>query len=377
MRVPVLRRLVRRPIFIVPLVVVTILIGARAALPMFVTDYVNGVISSIPDVRGGIEDVDLSLWRGAYAVRGLRLVQAQGQKQIPVLSVPTIDFSIEWKTLLRGALVGQITFDRPRINVIAGAEKKQARGSGDLIDRFHELIPLRINSFVLRNADIHFRDPSTEPDVDIFLDRVELVARNLTNSERISETLTATVSGKGRAMRSGLFTIEMRLDPRQRRPTYELAFELKDLSLPELNNFLKHYLSVVVHDGKFSMYVESTASQGKFRGYVKPLTRDLDYVEVNAEKQGALAAVKGFVVKIVANLFKNEPKEQLASKIEFSGTFEDPDISVWEAVTSFLRNAFVQALEPRLEGSHAPAQADEAARAGERSGRRGSDDAAR
>lgn len=69
-------------------------------------------------------------------------------------------------------------------------------------------------------------------------------------------------------------------------------------------------------------------------------------------------AIKGFFVKLVANVFENEPQQQLATRIEFSGEFDNPETSVWAAITTFMRNAFVQALQPGLEGSVAPGRAE-------------------
>jgi len=358
MRLPPLRDLLHRRIVIVLLFVPVLLIAVRAVLPIFVADFVNRKLADIPDFHAHIEDVDLHLIRGAYSVRGLDIVHIDGRKEIPFLSVPTVDLSIEWRALLHGAVVGQIDFYEPRINIVVGAEKKEAKSADRLTERFSQLLPLRINHFAVYDAELHFREPTAQPPVDIYLDRVQLVARNLTNRERVSESLAATVSGEGRVMRSGTFTMEMKLDPTEKRPTYQLAFELKDLRLPELNNFLRHYLAVEAHDGWFSMSVESTASKGQFRGYVKPVTRDLDILQIKKEKNTVTEAIKGFFVKIIADIFKNKPKDQLATKIDFSGTFENPEVSVWEAASSFLRNAFVRALEPGLEGTVAPAQVE-------------------
>ena len=192
--------------------------------------------------------------------------------------------------------------------------------------------------------------PKAKPEVDVYLDQVHLVARNLTNSGQISDTLAATVSAEGRVMRSGKFTLQMKFDPFEKRPTYELASELKDLRLPELNTFLRHYLAVEARDGWLSMSTESKASKGRFTGYVKPATRDLDMVRIKPEENTPLDVVKGFFAKVLADLFENKPKDQLASKVEFSGSFQDPDVNLWVAVSSFLSNAFVRALDPDLEG---------------------------
>lgn len=349
--------LLRRPVFWVLVALVLVLIGVRAALPGLVTDYANRKLSGIPGYEARIEDVDLHLWRGGYTIHGAMIEQVDRRRRIPVLSAPRIELSVEWRELLRGALVGQIEFHEPSVNVLAGPVKKEeARAADDIVDRFRELLPVRVNRFAVVDGDLHFRDYAADPDIDLFLDRITLVARNLTNSARLSDTLVATVSADGQAMKSGRFELSMRLDPFATAPTFDLAFELKALRLPELNRYLRHYLAVEARDGRLSLYAEAKAKDGGFRGYVKPFVRDLDVLRLKDDRSVG-EAIKGFFVKLVANVFENQPEQQLATRIEFSGEFDNPETSVWEAITTFMRNAFVQALQPGLEGSVAPGRA--------------------
>src|SRR5581483_9373279 len=104
-------------------------------------------------------------------------------------------------------------------------------------------------------------------------------------------------------------------------------------------------------DGIISVYAETSAREGRYRGYVKPVVKNLDILKLKQESKSVGEAIKGFFVKIIANIFENKAKDQLATKIEFSGTFEGTNVSVWDAVAIFLQNAFVQALQPGLEGS--------------------------
>jgi len=348
--------LLPRPFVVVLVVLAVLLLGLRIALPTLVTRYLNVVINEVSGIAGSVQDVDLHLWRGAVSIHGVELWQIVGRGRQPTLSAPRTEISIDWNALRHGVVVGEVVAYDPKISIIAGAEKTQARAADELGKKLREPFPVRIDRFELINAQLHFREPKAKPEVDVYLDQVHLVGRNLTNSEKMSERLAATVSAQGRAMRSGKFNLEMKFDPFEKRPTYELACELKDLRLPEVNTFLRHYLAVEAHDGRLSMSTESKASKGQFTGYVKPATRDLNIVRVKPDEEAPLDAVKGFFVKLLADLFENKPKEQLASKIEFSGSFRDPDINLWTAVSTFMFNAFVRALDPGLEGSVAPAQ---------------------
>lgn len=364
MRSSLFAHILRSRLAIAILMVVLLLVGIRLALPSVVANYANRTLGRMPGYEGHIEEVDIHLWRGAYAIHGLEVVKVEKARntgnirRIPIFTAETVDLSVEWGALMHRTFVGQVEIYRPSVNIFAGPVKKQeARELDDFIERIRELTPLRINRLAVVDGEMHFRNYAAEPDVDIYLRDIDLVARNLTNSARISETLAATLSGTGQAMRSGRFNIEMRFNPLEKRPTYELAFDLKDLNLPELNSYLKYYLSVTARDGKFSLSAESTARDGWFRGYVKPVVKDLDILNIKQERKSVGEAIKAFFVKIIAQVFENKAAEQLATKVEFSGRFDDPDISIWQAVVTFLRNAFVEALQPGLEGGASPAQA--------------------
>lgn len=57
--------------------VLLVLIALRVALPFFVTSYVNDSLSRIPGYRGYVDDIDMSLWRGAYGWKNCSLCCAR------------------------------------------------------------------------------------------------------------------------------------------------------------------------------------------------------------------------------------------------------------------------------------------------------------
>jgi hypothetical protein len=50
-------------------------------------------------------------------------------------------------------------------------------------------------------------------------------------------------------------------------------------------------------------------------------------------------------------IFKNHAKDQVATKIPVSGSLEDPKVNVWRTIINALRNAFVEAINPKLDGT--------------------------
>jgi hypothetical protein len=59
---------------------------------------------------------------------------------------------------------------------------------------------------------------------------------------------------------------------------------------------------------------------------------------------------EGFL-DFAANALENPDADQVAARIPFSGTIENPDTSLFATISSVLRNAFISAFARSLEGS--------------------------
>jgi hypothetical protein len=51
----------------------------------------------------------------------------------------------------------------------------------------------------------------------------------------------------------------------------------------------------------------------------------------------------------VGQVFRNQKKDQVATKVPFEGDLKSPETNVWYAVTRVLQNAFVQAIQPSID----------------------------
>ena len=90
--------------------VLVLLILLRIALPYIVLNFINQRLSNISGYYGHVDDLDISLYRGAYVVKDIYIdiVDTTTQKQLPFFSADNIDISIEWKSLLKGQIVSEL-----------------------------------------------------------------------------------------------------------------------------------------------------------------------------------------------------------------------------------------------------------------------------
>ncbi len=323
---------------------------ARAMLPFWVRDYVNRRLSEMENYRGHVADVDIHLWRGAYSVHGVEIKKTTGHVPVPFFSAPVVDMSVEWKALFHGALVGEIHFERPKVNFVHAPSKANSQSGVEerWTQKIKELFPLKINRATANEGEVHYRDFSRKPDVDVVMDRVDMVATNLTNSTRVAETLKANIEIKGRPLREGSFKTEINLDPYAAEPTFALKAELDGMPLVKLNDFAKAYAAITFEAGTLRVASEMNSRQGNFRGYIEPVFDKMAIFDPGHDSANPIDFIWQGIVGGLTRIIRNHPKDRFGTKVPLSGSFDGPAAAVLDTVFNVLRNAFIKAFEGRL-----------------------------
>jgi hypothetical protein len=132
-------------------------------------------------------------------------------------------------------------------------------------------------------------------------------------------------------------------------PTFDLDAELTGLKLTTLNDFLRAYAALDAEGGTLSLYMEAAAADGRFNGYAKPLLRDVDILDLKHDSRNPVQLAWEALAGAVAEIFQNQPRDQTATRIPFSGRVDSPSADIWSTVGGILRNAFIRALRPGIE----------------------------
>lgn len=327
---------------------VVVLIGLRIALPFIVLHVLNDRLSKMDGYWGRVEDVDISLIRGAYALDGLRIVKRGSDAPEPFLTIPRTDISIQWGALFDGKVVAEIVMQHPTLNFIVqgGGVEEQTGEENDWRQTVDDMVPLTINRLVIRQGEVHYRDYGNQPEVDLRMDRIALVARGLSTERQRGEVLPARLHADARVQRSGRLVVDSRLDPFAEEPTFNLSLRLRELPATELNDFLRAYAGVDAEEGTFYLYSQVQAREGRFRGHVKPIAEGLELFRFG--ESGSFFDVLGdAIVDTIAEIFTNQGSDpdRFATEVPISGNFDRPDVNGWAAVVAVLKNAFIEALQ--------------------------------
>lgn len=337
--------------------ILAVLIIFRLFLPYIVLKYVNKQLSQLKEYYGHVEDIDIALYRGAYQIKGMRILkrvkEPHGTRDtIPFFMCREIDLSVEWKALFKGSLVGELVLDEPVLNFVKGHHKNEdvRADTSDFRDLINSLMPLSINHFDIHKGQLHYIDPESSPKVDISMKQIEVAATNLSNVNKDKKLLPAKMSATATAY-GGSLKLNVNFDALNKAPTFDLNMEVTQVNMVNLNEFFQAYGNFDLKKGNFGLYTEFAAREGKFRGYVKPIIKDLDIVQWNKEEGNVGQILWETLIGSAAELLQNQRKEQLATKIPVEGSFENPQTNMWDAVSYVLRNAFVNALKPSIDNT--------------------------
>jgi hypothetical protein len=338
-------------------VIAIVLIGLRIALPFIVQHYVNNKLDVSPAYAGQVGDIDIALIRGAYSIDNIEIVKTDGDVPVPLFAAREVEFSLLWKALFHGAVVGEAEIYEPVINIVDSEDEanKQTGEDGKFVAIADDLFPLLIDQIQIHDGQLHFQNFDIEPPVDIYLTEVQAVARNLSNRQALTDSPVGHVELTALAMDNSELTVAAAVDTSRDEPTFDLNLKLLSLPLSNLDNFIQTYAPFDIEAGSIDLVTELAARDGMLEGYVKPIIYNLDVFkwreDIEEDHDNPFRALWEGLVGAIAELLENQPRDQLATNIPLEGDLSNPDTSVLVAVINILRNAFVEAFQANLDNS--------------------------
>ena len=342
-----------RKAVIIVLAAVALIVAVRAALPYVVEDFVNRKLAALDAYDGHVGDIDIHLWRGAYSIDDIEIVKTGSSRPVPFFRSDRVNFSVEWRSLFRGSIVSEASFLGPELNLVQGktAADSQLGEEENWNARLEELFPFRFNTIQVTDGTVRFLAPGISTRDAITARNLDGAASNLTNVVESGKETFADFKVTAEVLDGAPAVVAGSVNAFAAQPTFDVNMEVKKVQLPQVNPWLREYIKADAEAGKFELYMELAAADGKFKGYAKPILEDVDLYRSGEEEQSALKrAWEGFL-DFAANVLENEDADQVAARIPFSGTIKDPQTSVFATIASVMRNAFISAFARSLEGS--------------------------
>jgi hypothetical protein len=334
-------------------IVAVVIVGARLALEPILLDYVNDKITALESYDGHIEDLDLALLRGGYDIQGIEIVKTGSGEPVPFFKGDRIEATVEWRSLLRGQLVAEGDLYRPQVNLVEAESEQESQLGKEVnwVDQFKELFPFRFNTVRVHDGTVTFRAPGIQTQDALKAQHIDGKLSNLTNVADSNKETFAGFNFTAQVLDGGSAKVDGSIDPLALKPTFDLNLRVSNVQLPQVNPWLTRFIKADAESGEFELYTELAAADGKFKGYAKPVMRDVNiYSSEEPEKNPLKRLWEGFI-DLAADVFENQKEDQVAARIPFSGTIKEPDADLLATIGSVMRNAFVSAFARSLEGS--------------------------
>lgn len=334
------------------LMIIGALVLVRIALPYVLLHFANKRLAAMPNYYGHIADLDLALLRGAYRIEAFNLEKKDtvSEKLTSFMSADLIDLSVEWSALLDGSLVGELVVEHPELRFTKdAAEPAEAlKDSADFRTLLKDFMPLKVNRVEVHHGVVRYRDAGSTPVVDVQMYDVEALVLNLTNSADSVKLLPSSLRATAKVY-GGDLTLNMGLAPLADSTRFDMNAELVHTDLTRMNDLFQAYGNFDVNKGTFGLYSEMATRDGAFKGYVKPLIKDLDVLGSEDKHDGIFHKLWEAVVGAAGGILKNPGTDNVATKVTFEGRLDHPEVGAWGAVAQSLRNAFIKALPPSLD----------------------------
>ncbi|MGB7395875.1 MAG: DUF748 domain-containing protein [Pricia sp.] len=339
------RRRYKKKRYIVPIAIIVLLVVLRILLPVIVKNYVNGVLADIPGYYGQVEDIDISLIRGAYTIDGLYLNKVDAGSEIPYINLEKTDISVEWESLLDGRIVSEIVLTKPQFNYVF---EDQETGEGtepeaeDWTKALTDLVPIDINHLQIIDGKASFVQLQADPNIDLNLSNVELNATNLRNIKQQQRTLPSEVTATAVSFGNGQLKMNGKMNLVKEIPDMDIEFALENADATALNDFTKHYAKIDFESGTFEVFGEIAIADSFLKGEIKPI---LENAKLLGKEDGFLETLWEGFAGFFKFILKNQRNNTLATKVPIEGDLSTVGPKIWPTVTNIFKNAWIKAFQ--------------------------------
>ena len=250
---------------------------------------------------------------------------------------------------LRQATISNVKVDYVSTPRTAGLPAKAAQKTAQAVQKANNApdLVLRARQVEITDSRFGFVNRRTTPSYRAFVDVARLRLENFTNQQTEGQ-MVATVSG--RFMGSGPTNIVAHFRPEVDGPDFDMKVAIDSTALTTMNDMLRAHGKFDVTGGLFSFYSELAVKNGRIRGYVKPLFKDVQaYDPAQDREKSAGRKIYEKIVTGVAKLMKNAPRKEVATEVDISGPLQDPKGSTAQAIVKLIQNAFFKAILPGFD----------------------------
>jgi hypothetical protein len=311
---------------------------------------INSALAQLDGYNGSVSSVDIGLIGGNYAVDSLVIFSEKEAEGDHLFAVDRIETRLIWSEIWKGNIVGALKINRPVVNFISDGEKVDDAETINLKELLNEVTPFKIESLVIENGEIHYKDPTSSPKIDVYLRQFQVYGENLGNIQRSSDALPSRIEFSGVTIGEGDFEGNLRINLMKEIPDFDLEFKIDSLKLIALNDFTDAYANFTFEEGFMFLSSELAMKDSNYEGYVKPIFEQIKILDPKDKETSFLQKAWEGLLELTTKIFENPDQETFATRVPFEGTISENDTKLLETIFNVLRNAFVEAFTKDVDG---------------------------
>lgn len=328
------------------LIAVMLSIIVIVQLESWVKDYINQQIDALEGYGGGIEAIDIDLWRGAYEIKDITIDKDDGGLKEPFVAIDSVDLSVQWGALIHGKIVSEIEMHAPDIRFA----KTQTGEGTDWLTLLQSLVPFDISRFEVMNGKVAYKDYAADPNINLYIHQLNAKITNISNVTNNQDPLPSKIAIYGSTIGKGKLSVKGGMNVLRDIPDFDLSLKIENADLPYFNDYFKKYAKLDFVEGNISVFSEVAAAEGQVTGYIKPIATKLDMVSLEQDSN-PFNIIWESVASFFLEIFENQPNDQFALRIPIEGDLTAPDQEIWSGIISIFSNAFVDAFERNVDGT--------------------------
>jgi hypothetical protein len=230
-------------------------------------------------------------------------------------------------------------------------QRSQLGKEEDWHARLEELFPFKFNTVEVHDGTITFRTPGIDTQDALTARKVNGILTNITNVVSTKKDAFADFRMTGDVLGGADAWVYGSAEPFTKTMTFDLNLGIEKIDVPRINPWLEAYLNADAKKGRVDLYMEVASAQGRYKGYAKPIVKDVQFLSLSDPVKHPVKSLWEGTLQLASKVFKNQPKDQVAAKVPFSGTIAGTNTDILPAIASVLRNAFVSAFTHSIDSS--------------------------
>lgn len=345
---PQRRRWPRRLLIILGILVALVIV-IRLILDPIASHYTRKGLNASEGISGDFSRVHVTVFPPGYEIERLKIIEADGGDwRHPLLYVERAQVTLEWRRLLHGELSANARLDQPKITLTQRPQPEKAPKAKPMVPAIQtalrQALPARVNRIKVDDGEFLFRDPTAPRTPELWLHRIDLVAKNLATRKELARGQRATMEMHATLGHSGAVAVSASADPFAATPEFFGKVALRGWKVAELYDLIEPATKLQTPGGTLDMFAEFKARNGMISGGVKPVLKD---VTVRPADEGFGTKLKAWVADKGLDLFSHKTADQtqkVATTVPIEGRLDNPDIQIWPAILGVIRNAFVEGI---------------------------------